>query len=66
MADDSYGRWPFRPVSNGQWWTFETSDVTWSQMSTLIYILNPELMYRSVLTDVLICQSQFTRDLHLY
>ena len=25
----------FRPVSNGQQWTFETSDVTWSQKSTL-------------------------------
>ena len=30
MDDDSNGRWPFRLVSNGQRWTFETSDVTWA------------------------------------
>ena len=29
-----------------------TSDVTWSQKSTLVYTLNPELMRRSVITDV--------------
>ena len=29
---------------NGQWHTFDTSDVTWSQKSTLVYILSPEFM----------------------
>ena len=52
MADDSNGRWPFRPVSNGQCLTFETSGVTWSQKSTLVYTLNPELMHTSIITDV--------------
>ena len=28
------GRRPFGVGLNGQWWTFETSDVTWSQKST--------------------------------
>ena len=41
MADDS----------NGQRWTFETSDADWSQKSTLVYPLNPELMHRSIITD---------------
>ena len=36
MADDSSGRRPFWPVSNGQRWTFK---------STLVYTLNPELMH---------------------
>ena len=50
MADDSNGQRQFRPVSNGQWWTF---DVTWSQQkSTLAYTLNLELMYRSTIPDV--------------
>ena len=30
--------------SSGQWWTFENSDVAWSQRSTLVYVLDPELM----------------------
>ena len=34
---------------------FEISDVTWSQKSTLVYTLNPELMHRSIITDVLMC-----------
>ena len=46
-----WGR-PFRLVSNSQQWTFETNDVTWSQKSTLVYTLNPELMRRSIVTDV--------------
>ena len=58
MADahiglDLNGQWPFRLVSNGQQWTFETSDVTWSQKSTLVYTLNPELMCRTISIDVL-------------
>ena len=49
MADghlglDLDGRWPFRLASNSQWWTSETSDVTWSQKPTLVCTLNPELM----------------------
>ena len=32
---------------------FETSDATWSQKSTLVYTLNPELMCRSIITHVL-------------
>ena len=32
---------------------FETSDVTWSQKSTLVNTLNPELMHRSIINDVL-------------
>ena len=56
MADDHLGLdlndpQPFRLVSNGQWWTFETNDVT------LVYTLNPELMHRSIITDVEIYQS---------
>ena len=53
MANDSNGRRPFRSRSNGQWWTFETSDVTWSQKSTIVYTLDPELMHTSIVTDVL-------------
>ena len=34
-------------------WSFETSDVIWSPKSTLVYTLNPELMCRSIVTDVL-------------
>ena len=49
---DLNGRQPSRLVSNGQWWTFETIDVTWSQKSTLVYTLNLELICRSVITDV--------------
>ena len=37
---------------NGQRSTFKTSDVTWSQKSTLVYTLNPELMHRFMVTDV--------------
>ena len=36
---------------------FETSDDTWSQKSTLVYTLNPELMCIPMVTDVQICQS---------
>ena len=46
-------QWTFRLVSHGQHWTFETSNVTWSQKSTLVYTLNPELMHRSIVTHVL-------------
>ena len=46
----------FRLVSNGQQWPFETSDVTWSQKSTLVCTLNPELMRGSIITDVQIYQ----------
>ena len=49
---DLNGQGPFRPVSNGQRWTLEASDVTWSQKSTLVYTLNPVLMHRSMATDV--------------
>ena len=45
---------PFRLVSNGQRWSFNTSDVTWSQKFTLVYTLNPELTHRSTITDVLV------------
>ena len=46
-------------MANGQWWTFETSDVAWSQMSMLVNTLNPELMHRSLITDVLMCGFTF-------
>ena len=52
MADVSIGWRPFKPVKNGQRWTFETSDVTWPQKSTMVYTLNPELMHRSIITYV--------------
>ena len=57
MADGLLGldlnsRRPFRWASNGQQWTFETSDVTWSQKSTLVNTFNSELMHRSIVTDV--------------
>ena len=52
MADGSNGQRLFRPVSNDQQWTFETSDVIWSQESTLVYTLNPELIHRSTVIDV--------------
>ena len=51
IAADLNGRRPFWPVLNGQRWTFETSNVTCSQQSTLINTLNPELMLRSIPTD---------------
>ena len=44
MADGHLGR--FQMANGG---LFETSDVTWSQKSTLVYTLNPELMHRSML-----------------
>ena len=49
-ADDHLG-WS----QNGQRLTFETSDVTWPQRSTLVYTLNPELMHGSIVTDVQMC-----------
>ena len=52
LGPDLYCRWPFRPVSNGQWWTFETSDVTRSQKSTLVYTLNPGLIHRFIIAGV--------------
>ena len=45
------------PVSNGLTGILRTSNVTWSQKSTLVYRINPELMCRSIVTDVQICQS---------
>ena len=52
LGPDLKNRQPFRLVSNGQQWTFETSDVTCSQKSTLVNMLNPELMHSSFVTDV--------------
>ena len=46
------GQQPFGVGSNGQQWSFETSDVTWSQKSTLVYTLNPELMHGPIITNV--------------
>ena len=59
MADGHLG-----PVSNGQRWTFETSYVTWSQKSTPLYTLNPDLIHRSIVTDVLMYRfARFTISL---
>ena len=57
--------------SNDQWWTFETSDVPWSQKSTLVYTLNPELMHGSIITnvpstDLQICQSHYLLKICIY
>ena len=47
MADGHLG-----PGLNVQWWTFEASDDTWSQKSTLVYTLNSELMHGLIITNV--------------
>ena len=39
-------------MADGHLITFGTSDVTWYQKSTLVCTLNPELMSRSIVTDV--------------
>ena len=49
-----------------QRWTFEISEVAWSQKSSLVYTLNPELMHRSIVTDVQICQSHNLPKICIY
>ena len=45
-------RWSFRLVL-----MVDTSDVTWSPQFTLVCTLNPELICRSIITDVqLVCR----------